>query len=46
MKNYTVKTKVLDVVSHDRELLALFGGILLVAVAMLSLAITAGVWYL
>jgi hypothetical protein len=40
------RNRFLGLIGHDKELLALFGGIVVVAVIMLSLAITAGIWYL
>jgi hypothetical protein len=40
------RSRFLGLIGHDRGLLALFGGIVVVAVIMLSLAITAGIWYL
>jgi hypothetical protein len=41
------KTRKLTAVLHDdRQLLKLFSGIILTAVALLSIAVTAGIWYL
>ena len=40
------KTKVLALIGHDRGLLALFTGMILTVVVLVSLAVTAGVWYL
>jgi hypothetical protein len=40
------KKNLIEVLHGDRELLVIFSGIILTAVAMLSLAITAGIWYL
>lgn len=41
------KTRKLTAVLHDdRRLLELFSGIIFTAVALVSLAVTAGIWYL
>lgn len=40
------KIKVMTLVSHDKGLLAIFTGMILTVIALLSLAVTAGVWYL
>ncbi|MFC1905296.1 hypothetical protein ACFLXL_00625 [Chloroflexota bacterium] len=40
------RNKVLTFIGHDKGLLALFTGIVLVFVAMISLVITAGICYL
>jgi hypothetical protein len=40
------KKNLIVVLHDDRKLLSLFSGIILTAVAMLSLAVTAGTWYL
>lgn len=40
------KKNLITVLHDDRELLAIFSGIVLTGVAMLSLLVTAGIWYL
>jgi hypothetical protein len=45
MNNQT-KIKVMALVAHDRGLLVLFSGIILTAVALISLVVTATVWFL
>ncbi len=37
---------ILNIISHDRGLLALFGGMLIAIAIVISLAVTAGIWYL
>jgi len=42
-----MKTKKLTaVLNDDRQLIGLLSGIILTAVALVSLAVTAGIWYL
>ncbi len=38
--------KLLSILGGDKQLLAMFSGVILCAVALLSMAVTAGVWYL
>ena len=46
MINRINRSKKLTAVLHDdRKLLAMFSGIILSALAFVSLAVTAGVWY-
>jgi hypothetical protein len=40
------KKNLITVLQDDRELLAIFSGIILTGVAMLSVLVTAGIWYL
>lgn len=35
-----------NLITRDRQLVSLFSGMVLAAIALLSVAITAGVWYL
>jgi hypothetical protein len=37
------RIKVLEMVSHDRELLALFSGMVFTAIALLTMAVAAGI---
>lgn len=38
--------KLLAILSGDRQLRAIFSGVILAAVALLGVAVTAGIWYL
>lgn len=41
-----MKKKLLAILSSDRQLRAIFSGVVLAAVALLGVAVTAGIWYL
>lgn len=38
--------KLLARLTSDRQLLAIFSGVVLSAIALISVAVTAGIWYL
>jgi hypothetical protein len=38
--------RLLNLLSMDRDLRAIFSGIILTSVALISMAVTAGIWYL